>query len=106
MPLAMLLVATAHRPLAVTPLERALILAAHRLPGDLHNDFCLPGLGERHRMDTPCDACIVAAARMPAVAPPLPDLPAVAAPARLAVDLARPVAPGEAAAAARAPVAA
>lgn len=69
--LAMLLVATLHRPLAVTPLERALILAAYQMPGDLEVDFCLPGLGEKHRLDTPCDACVLAAA---------PGLGAVAAP--------------------------
>jgi hypothetical protein len=94
--LAMLLVATAHRPLAVTPLERALILAAYSLPGDLHADFCLPGLGERHRMDTPCDACIAAAAPgLPAVAPALADPPLVLAPARLPADVAAPATPAD-----------
>jgi hypothetical protein len=60
--LAMFMVAAAHRPLAVTPIERALILAEYRLPGDVPNDFCLPGLGEPSRLDTPCDACVLAAA--------------------------------------------
>lgn len=74
--LAMLLVALAHRPLAVTPIERALILAAYQLPGGLNNDFCLPGLGQKHRLDTPCDACVIAAAPgLGAVAAPALDLP-------------------------------
>lgn len=74
--LAMLMVAAAHRPLAVTPIERALILAEYRLPGDVANDFCLPGLGEPSRLDTPCDACVLAAAPgLGAASAPALDLP-------------------------------
>lgn len=92
--LAMLLVAEAHRPLAVTPIERALILAAYQLPGDLHNDFCLPGLGEQHRLDTPCDACVIAAAPgLGAVAAPTIQLPQVTVATRPPADVAAPAEP-------------
>lgn len=91
---AMLLVAFAHRPLAVTPIERALILAAYRLPGADAMDFCLPGLGERHRLDTPCDACVLAAAPgLAAVAAADLDAPRVVLVSLLPTDRAAPVAP-------------
>jgi hypothetical protein len=78
--LAMVLVAASHRPLAATPVERALILAAYNLPG-VETDFCLPGLGEHSRLDTPCDGCVLVAvpglAAVAAALPPPPLLHAV-----------------------------
>lgn len=92
--LAMLIVAVAHRPLAVTPIERALILAEYQLPGGLNNDFCLPGLGQKHRLDTPCDACVIAAAPgLGAAAAPALDLPPRVAVVFLPADIAAPADP-------------